>query len=449
MVFLKEKVQIITQGCSANQADSETMAGLLAQAGYELSDEANLVIINSCTVKGPTETSFTRLLEDCKAKKKKVIVTGCIPQSERSKEILAGVSVLGPNNLHDISTAVRLTMQGETVRSLDNTPSERNHYPHLRRHPLIEILPVAQGCLSNCTFCKTKHARGKLFSFEQEQIIRRISRAVDEGVRAIWLTSQDTSAYGKDLGTSLIDLIKGILSIPKPFHLRIGMGNPEHFFDYLPQFIALLSHPKVYQFVHIPVQSGANAVLSRMKRDYTREMAIELLTTLRKHLPDLFIATDIICGFPGETDEDFAETLSLVEEIQFDAVHISRYWPRPGTPAAKMKQVPGTIQKQRTRALTTCFQEISRRNYAQRVGWQGEVVFFDKGKNGETIGRTSCFRQVILPEQDSATITLGEPYRAHAIDHGTFDLVVQLSSKRELSNRQNLEGRLTPASEKR
>ena len=219
----------------------------------------------------------------------------------------------------------------------------------MRLKSTIEIVPISQGCLSYCSFCKTKHARGNLFSYSEKDIVRHISNAVKNGAKEIWLTSQDSSAYGLDISTNLARLLKRIVSIPRDFKLRVGMANPDYFKLFLDDFIEVLKNEKIFKFVHIPVQSGNNQVLKDMKRNYTVEDYKQIIDKIKKEIPSVTISTDIICGFPTETKEQFNDTLNLVKEIKPDIINIPRFWPRPGTVAARLKQIDGGEIKRRTR----------------------------------------------------------------------------------------------------
>jgi len=413
------QVQFITQGCAANQADSEVMAGLMLESGYEISDDAELVIFNTCTVKGPTDSAFKKKLAELEREGKKVILTGCIPQSEQRRSELKNHSLVGTYQITQIAEAARRTEQGEVVKLLGRNKSSRLNIAKERQENLIEIVPISQGCLSNCTFCKTKHARGDLFSDPIEAIVRHISRAVDGGARDVWLTSQDNSAFGRDLDRDLAELLEAIVSINKDFMLRVGMGNPEHFPPYLERFLKIFQHPKIYKFLHIPVQAGSNKVLNDMKRDYTVEEFERLVHDIRLVVPEFSLATDIICGFPTETAEDFEKTLEVVKRVRPDSIHISRYWPRPGTPAAKLKQLPGAEQKRRTRELTALFEKISLESNQSWIGWEGEARFFEKGKKGGTIGKNYAFRQILVERED---LVAGKAYPVRVTAARTYEL---------------------------
>jgi len=211
------------------------------------------------------------------------------------------------------------------------------------------------GCLGNCTYCKTKHARGILGSYTPDEILKRLLRACEEGVTEIWLTSEDTGAYGLDINTDIAQLLKLLVSnIPENIMLRVGMTNPPYILNHLDSIAKALNHPRVYAFIHIPVQSGSNVTLERMNREYTREEFIKVCDYLIEHVPQITIATDIITGFPGESYEDHLETITLLEKYsnKIPVLNISQFYPRPGTVAQKMKQCEGKDKKLRSKEVT-------------------------------------------------------------------------------------------------
>ncbi|MCB0336688.1 MAG: tRNA (N(6)-L-threonylcarbamoyladenosine(37)-C(2))-methylthiotransferase, partial [Bdellovibrionales bacterium] len=280
----------------------------------------------------------------------------------------------------------------------DNQP--RLNLPKRRRDSLVEIVPISHGCLSSCTFCKTKHARGQLYSYPVEDIVRHVSSVAAEGVQEIWLTSQDCSAYGFDIGKTLPELLEALCSINREFKIRVGMGNPDHFLEILDDFIAVMRNPKIYRFAHVPVQAGNNEVLQAMKREYTVEQYEYIIERLRESFPLINITTDIICGYPTETEDAFEDTLALMRRTPTDNVNISRYWPRPGTPAAKLKPLAGGEVKRRTRLVTQAYNEMALRLNSRWKHWTGPVRIMEAGKGSSWVARNDYYKQVVLKVQD-------------------------------------------------
>ncbi|GLT64545.1 hypothetical protein SLA2020_370310 [Shorea laevis] len=360
-----QTIYIKTFGCSHNQSDSEYMAGQLSAFGYSLTDnpeEGDLWLINTCTVKSPSQSAMNTLITKCKDAKKPLVVAGCVPQGSRDIKELEGVSIVGVQQIDRVVEVVEETLKGHEVRLLTRKTLPALDLPKVRKNKFIEILPINVGCLGACTYCKTKHARGHLGSYTVDSLAGRVKTVIADGVQEIWLSSEDTGAYGRDIGANLPTLLNAIVAELPPdgsTMLRIGMTNPPYILEHLKEIADVLRHPCVYSFLHVPVQSGSDAILTAMNREYTVSEFRTVVDTLTKLVPAMQIATDIICGFPGETDEDFAQTVSLIKEYKFPQVHISQFYPRPGTPAARMKKVPSTIVKKRSRELTSVFEAFT------------------------------------------------------------------------------------------
>ena len=319
------KIAIPTQGCSHNYSDSEHMAGLLLKAGHELvrEEDAEVVLFNTCTVKTPAETAFLRKLKRIKGTDKKIIIGGCIPQADPSR--FGDFSLIGTRQLDHVVDVVERTVEGEVVQLLQRDVRPRLSVIKERRNPLVETIPISLGCMSACSFCKTKAARGALSSYTPAEIVDAVRRATSNGAREIWLTSQDTGCYGFDVGTDAAELLSSLCLIEKQFMIRFGMGNPQHILQIKEKLIDAMGHNKVFKFLHVPVQAGNNAVLRAMKREYTVEQFKEAIAAFRSAFPSITIATDIICGFPGETDEQFMDTVNLLNDVKPDVMNISRY----------------------------------------------------------------------------------------------------------------------------
>ena len=217
------KIFIETHGCTHNLSDSESMAGLLAEAGHQIVQkeiQADLIIINTCTVKTPTEHSMLSRIAQLKKGRKKIVVAGCIPQTDPEK--LKGVSIIGTSQISRIAEVVNATLEGK-ITSLTSPSSASNLLsPKIRKNPLIEIIPISTGCLGACSFCKTKAARGHLKSHPVKEIVQQVRNATSSGAKEIWLTSQDTACYGFDIKTNVADLLKEICKIDKDFKIRLA-----------------------------------------------------------------------------------------------------------------------------------------------------------------------------------------------------------------------------------
>jgi MiaB-like tRNA modifying enzyme len=409
------RVNVEVYGCSANQADAEIASGLLTEAGHTLvddADSADVSVILTCIVKTPTEVKIVRRLEALRGKR--VVVAGCMPKALRSlvEQTMPGASMVGPDDIVKIPEAVEATVSGEKVVFLNGTSSDRTCLPRARRSKLIHIAPIAAGCLGNCSYCIVKVARGRLFSFPVEGILDDAKVAVASGCREMWLTAEDTAAYDVG-GVKLPELIERLSAIEGKFMLRVGMMTPNSALPIFDNLISAFRSPKVYKFVHVPVQSGSDAVLATMKRKYTIRQFKELVTRFREELPDVGVATDIICGFPGETEAQFKESLDFVEWLRPDMLNISRFWPRPGTEAATMRnQFPSRVTKDRSRIMDDLWWRVNAEVNRGWVGWEGEVFLDKVGHSGFKEGRTETYKAVVLKTRKR----LGECVRVRVTD---------------------------------
>jgi threonylcarbamoyladenosine tRNA methylthiotransferase CDKAL1 len=414
-------LHLLTFGCSLNRSDAEVLRGLLEQAGHlfvEEEKDADLIIYNSCTVKSAPEQ---RLFSFLRQHKKPVLVTGCVPQADPGNPLFQEVSVLGPRALSRVVEVVERTLAGERVSFLEDVDHDRPLLPACRTQGVIGILPINAGCLSKCSFCKTVQARGSLKSYEPKILQAAFRALLQEGVKEVWLTSQDTGAYGKDSGTTLPAFVEGFLSVPGEYRLRIGMANPQHVLPQLDAWVRILKQPNVFRFLHLPLQSGSDRVLKDMRRGYTVASFRAAVERLRQEIPDLTIATDIIVGYPTEDEEDFQETLKIIQELRIPVVNLSKFYPRPGTPAASLKLLPTTVVKRRSTELKKVCNAIAAENHRSLIGIPCGVLIDERGKNGTLIGRTDTYLQVILP-QDAAP--LGARLIVTPTAAGVFDLKV-------------------------
>ncbi|KII60824.1 Threonylcarbamoyladenosine tRNA methylthiotransferase [Thelohanellus kitauei] len=316
-----------------------------------------------------------------------------------------GVSAIGINQIDRIVEVVEETLKGNTVRLLHKDRTEGKyvplHNPKVRRNNFVEIIAISTGCLNQCTYCKTKHSRGELGSYSVEEIVQRVQQSLSEGVMEIWITSEDTGAYGKDIGTSLPVLLREIIAVlPKYAMMRVGMTNPPYILEHMQAMSEILNHPRVYSFLHIPVQSGSDCVLTEMAREYNVEDFCTLVDFMRQHVENINIATDVICGFPTETDEDFMETFELIKKYKFHSLFINQFYPRPGTVAARMVQLPAQIAKQRTKTISELFKSYSL--YDDRVGQEYDVLIVEYAKDKQhLVGHNKFYEQILIEKDDT------------------------------------------------
>ncbi|XP_061362854.1 uncharacterized protein LOC133306538 isoform X2 [Gastrolobium bilobum] len=337
-----------------------------------------------------------------KSSNKPLVVAGCVPQGSRDLKELEGISIVGVQQIDRVVEVVEETLKGHEVRLLTRKTLPALDLPKVRKNKFVEILPINVGCLGACTYCKTKHARGHLGSYTIDSLVGRVKSVISDGVKEIWLSSEDTGAYGRDIGVNLPTLLNALVAeLPADAStmLRIGMTNPPFILEHLKEIAEALRHPCVYSFLHVPVQSGSDTILSAMNREYTVSEFRTVVDTLTELVPGMQIATDIICGFPGETDEDFAQTVNLIKEYKLPQVHISQFYPRPGTPAARMKKVPSNVVKRRSRELTNVFEAFT--PYSGMEGKVERIWITDFASDGvHLVGHTKGYIQVLVIAPD-------------------------------------------------
>lgn len=399
-----------TYGCSLNISDTEYMEGRLREAGFipeENPENADAIIINSCTVKTRTYLEFLKRLkffEEMKRRKETagaafaLVIAGCIPKANPLEPALGPYALAGTDSISEIAEVAKAALSGDIQKRIDpHVKKTRLNKPHPRRHPVIEIVPIAKGCLGLCSYCQTRLARGSLESYPSDEIVRQIHTSLDEGAREIWLTAQDTGAWGKDLGSSLPALLEEILKIPGDFRIRIGMANPNHMLLFLGPLLDLFSDERLYKFIHLPLQSGSDRILDLMNRKYTAREFMDICETIYCRDAYFSISTDVIVGFPGETEEDFERTLETLRHIRPAVVNRAKYSPRPHTPAAGMSQLPSRVVTERSQRLARLVENLSFENNKRFLGRICRVMIDDQKKEGSVVSRNEYYKPVVIP----------------------------------------------------
>lgn len=387
-------VFIRTFGCSLNRSDTEFMEGMLLEEGFSLADRAEnaeVIVVNTCAVKQPTETKVLRYIEEAKATGRTVVAAGCMAKALPSR--LRGIALVGPDNIYEIGQVIEEAMHANILRKTNGRKGLG--YPRRFCAP-VGIIPISKGCLGKCTYCIVRKARGRLRSYSGNDIVESARSAVQSGCTQIWLTSQDTGCYGMDTRGSLPALLGRVAALPGDFLVRVGMMNPDHALAIFDSLLDSMESPAVFKFLHMPVQSGSSRILGAMGRSYSPEDFLGLVGRFRQRFPLGTVSTDVICGFPGETEEDFRDTVRLIEKAAPDMLHISRFWPRPGTPAAGMQQVDSLAAKQRTASLARIFEWQARETNRKWLGWSGRCTVEAGGKHGTWVARNNAFRPIIL-----------------------------------------------------
>ena len=394
------KIFVEAYGCSASFADSEMISGLIQNGGHVLADDSSdsdLNIIVTCSVKDATANKMVNRIKSLKSKP--LIVAGCLPKAERKnvERFSENASLLGPNSLGKTLQIVDTTLRGRKQIALDDSDLSKVGLPKVRLNPAVGIVEIASGCMSECTFCQTKLAKGDLASYRLGDIVRQVQTEVKDGCKEIWLTSTDNGCYGFDIGTDLPSLVDAVADIPSKFMIRVGMMNPMYMPRIKERLVESFGNDKVFKFLHVPVQSGSDKVLQDMKRGHTSETFRRVVNDARGRYGDFTISTDIIVGFPSETEEDFQETVSLLDETRPDVVNLSRYSARPRTDAATWKQIDVTEVKRRSKIVFEQINKISVKNNKRWLGWEGEVLFDEKTEEGIK-GRNFAYKPVFVRE---------------------------------------------------
>jgi MiaB-like tRNA modifying enzyme len=355
-------------------------------------------VVLSCTVKTPTQRKIEKRIRQLHRLGRPLVVAGCMPKAQRDlvAEIAPGASMMGPDNIRKVVGVVEAAIKGISSEALEGGSPDRTCLPRIRENPVVHIAPIASGCLGSCSYCIVKRARGSLTSFPAEAIIDDARAALESGCREIWVTAEDTAAYRWG-GVGLPGLLEGLSDLPGRYFIRVGMMTPNQAMPILDSLIDAYRSDGVFKFVHIPVQAGSDDVLKRMGRRYTVDDYRGLVRRFREELPLVSISTDIICGFPGETEDQFEDSIRLVEETKPDVLNISRFWSRPGTEAASMEgQLHGRITKKRSRRLTGLWKELSLAGNLRWVGWEGEALVDEAGRSGGMVARNVAYKPVVL-----------------------------------------------------
>ena len=423
----KHKVWVEAYGCSASMADYEMMRGLLKEAGYEIASkqsESAVNLIVTCSVKDTTEHRMVGRIKKMTKSGKPLIVAGCLPKADRAKveSLNSSASLIGPNCIDKAPEAVGLALAGVRQVALKDSLVDKVNIPRIRLNSVVSIVEIATGCMSQCTFCQTKIAKGWLRSYRIGDIVRQIRTDIEAGCKEVWLSSTDNGCYGRDMGTDLVELLKACCCIKGDFKIRVGMMNPMYLPGMLERMASVFcENDKLFKFLHIPVQSGSDRILKKMKRGHTAKTFMDAVQAFRGKIPEMTISTDVIVGFPSETEDDFKQTLDLVERAKPDIINISRYGARPGTEAYRWKgmRIRSQVSKERSEYLHAHAMRISKARNSIWRDWQGEIVIDEIGK--VTQGRNSAYKPVVISPPDRELL-LGERVRVKIYDFSNFSL---------------------------
>ncbi|PTA69872.1 tRNA (N6-isopentenyl adenosine(37)-C2)-methylthiotransferase MiaB [Deinococcus arcticus] len=422
------KAHLITYGCQMNEYDTHLVQSQLVSFGaaiVDTVDEADFVLINTCAVRGkPVEKvrSVLGTLRKTKAQRPLVVgMMGCLAQLDEGQQMARkfGVDVLlGPGSLLDIGKALE---GNERFWGLAFKDELHDHIPPPPTGKLQAHLTIMRGCDHHCTYCIVPTTRGPQVSRHPDDIRRELDTLLSAGVQEVTLLGQNVNAYGVDGGARLggYPSFAGLLRLVGQSGIRRIKFTTSHPMNFTEDVAAAMAEtPAVCEFVHLPVQSGSNRVLRRMAREYTREKYLTHIAEIRRHLPDAVLATDIIVGFPGETEEDFQETLSLYDEVGYDSAYMFAYSARPGTPSYKhFEDLPREVKTERLSRLIARQKEWSARKNAEKVGTVQEVLLRGDAHDPAFLeGHTRGNHPTVVPKAIGAA---GAGIYAVRIEHAT------------------------------
>lgn len=370
-------VFIETYGCRYNFGDTAKLVEILRHHGgtiVENPDEAEAIIINTCTVVGPTERRMLRRL--AVFRDQDLYVTGCMPEVQR-EAILAVCSptIIHPETIHYLYRSVGTVAGGD-----------------------VGIVQLAQGCSGSCTYCITRLARGPLKSFPAEEILMQVRAFVQAGAFEIQLTAQDVSSWGMDTGHSLPELLVALDKMPGHHRIRVGMMNPATVKGQTGDLVDAFSGDHIYKFIHLPGQSGSDAILARMGRGYTVVEFEEIVRLFRKQYPGITVATDMIVGFCGETAADFSASLDLIRRVKPAKVNVTRYSRRPFTPLTREKDYPDHVKKDRSRTMNAVAEEVYASLNAAQLGKTVPFMVTETLRKGSVMARSPEYTGIVIRE---------------------------------------------------
>ena len=395
------KIWVEAYGCSASFSDSEMISGLIVNGGHTLAenpDDSDLSVIVTCSVKDATASKMIHRIKESNSKP--LVVAGCLPKAEKDtvEKFAENASLLGPNSIGKTLQVIQSTLDGKKLIALEDSDISKVGLPKIRLNPAVGIVEIASGCMSECTFCQTKLSKGDLQSYRVGDIVRQVKTEISDGCSEVWLTSTDNGCYGFDIDSDLPELINSVVEIPDKFFVRVGMMNPMYMPRIRDNLLKSFDSSKVFKFLHVPVQSGSDKVLNDMKRGHTASTFRDVVNQFREKFGKFTISTDVIVGFPTETEEDFEMTMNLLRETKPDIVNLSRYSQRPGTDAAEMVQIDVAEVKRRSKIAYELISDISRENNQKWVGWNGQVLFDEEFEN-QVRGRNFAYKPIFVNEE--------------------------------------------------
>ncbi|GGM56446.1 MiaB-like tRNA modifying enzyme [Halarchaeum rubridurum] len=408
------RYHIETYGCTSNRGESREIERRLRDAGHrkvEGAGAADVAILNTCTVVEKTERNMLRRAEELSEETADLYVTGCMALAQGGEFESADVDA---EVLHWDEVPEAIT-NGECPTP---TPDAE---PIL--DGVIGILPIARGCMSNCSYCITKHATGRVDSPPVSENVEKARALVHAGATEIRITGQDTGVYGWDDGErKLPELLERICTeIEGDFRVRVGMANPGGVHGIREELAEVFAeHEKLYNFLHAPVQSGSDDVLEHMRRQHRVEQYVEIVETFDDHLDEWTLATDFIVGYPTETDADHEMSMALLRETRPEKINVTRFSKRPGTDAADLKGLGGTLKKERSKAMSELKREVVGDAYEAMVGEERDVLVTEHGTGDSVKCYDEAYRQIVVQNADEHGLEPGDFATVTVTGHQTM-----------------------------
>ena len=387
------KLHVEAYGCTQNLGEARQMSQLLLRQGHDVlaaETDADAHLLVTCAVIERTELDMVKRMRALAATGKPLVVAGCMAAAQRGrvKQVVPEAHLIPPRRWREVAMLFEAdTACAERARNVETASLGYGD----------AIVPIAQGCIGRCTYCITRVARGRVTSYAVEDLVEEVRGHVERGVKEVKLTGQDTAAWGLDAGSNLAELLEAVTAIPGEFRVRVGMADPLAVRPIADALVAAFRSEKVFKFLHLPVQSGDDGILDRMKREYTVAEFEDLVRRFRAAFPELTLSTDVIVGFPGETEETVAATLDLLARVRPEIVNVTRFSARPGTPAAAWEAPVGWRVKEWSRRIVATKARIGRAINESYVGRRLRVLTTEPGKPGTTLARTDNYKQVVLP----------------------------------------------------
>ncbi len=432
------KYHILSYGCQMNERDAETIGGLLNTLNYQQTttiNDADIIIIHTCCVRESAENKIFGKVGELKHLKKNkpnliIAVCGCMVQQKDTATKLMSKAphidiVFGTHNLHQLPQLIEqhLLVGQSIIEVWDEAQEIVENLPAKREGKYKAYVNIAYGCDNYCTYCIVPYVRGRERSRLPQDIVQEIQELAEDGYKEIILLGQNVNSYGKDLAIDVdfSDLLKLIDQVPHIWRIRFMTSHPKDFTEKV--VLTVRDSEKICPHIHLPVQAGSNIILEKMNRNYTKEQYLELIKMIKREIPYGSITTDIIVGFPGETEEDFADTLNIVEQSRFDASYTFLYSKRSGTPAATMEeQVEQDVKKKRLQSLMDLQNRISLELNSELLGQTIEVLVEGPSKTNQELltGRTATNKVVVFP---GAQELIGKLCKVKIIEAKTWNLV--------------------------